>query len=96
MAAYVAIRDSYGANCAYFVKGKVYQFASPPGEHFEAVGASAPAAAPEPELPVPASYHAMTIAELAALADEKGVKISAKWTKDKIIQALLAVPEELQ
>lgn len=96
MAAYVAIRDSYGANCAYFVKGKVYEFATDPGSHFEKVGASAPAPPPEPELSVPASYHAMTVAELAALAEEKGVTIAARWSKDKIIQALLATPEELQ
>ena len=95
MAAYVAIRDSYGANCAYFVKGRVYRFDKNPGEHFE-IAQAAPAPAEETELPVPASYHAMTVAELAALADEKGIKISAKWTKDKIVQALLAVPEELQ
>ena len=94
MAAYVAICDSYGANCAYYEKGKVYEFDSPPGVHFEKVGAEAPL--PEPELPVPASYHAMTIAELAAIAEEKGVIIAARWSKDKIIQALLATPEELQ
>ena len=95
MAAYVAIRDSYGANCAYYVKGKTYSFDKDPGEHFELAG-KAPAPVAEPDLPVPASYHAMTIAELAAIADEKGIKISVKWNKDKIIQALLAVPEELQ
>lgn len=96
MAAYVAIRDSYGANCAYYVKGRTYEFDKDPGEHFEKAGAATPAAAPEQELPVPASYHAMTIAELAAIAEERGVTIAARWSKDKIIQALLATPEELQ
>ena len=95
MAAYVAIRDSYGANCAYYVKGKVYSFDKNPGEHFEPA-AKAPAPVVEPDLPVPASYQAMTVAGLAAIADEKGIKVSVKWTKDKITQALLAVPEELQ
>ena len=88
MDAYLAIRDSYGANCEYYVKGRTYGFDKDPGPHFERAG-NAPPVAEVPEKPMPASYSAMTVAELLAIAEEKGIAASGRWTKDKIIQALL-------
>lgn len=94
MLKFVATEDSYGANCRYYKKGQEYDFPEAPKDHFAPVGTpEAVKAAPAPVVTdhsVPMSYTVMTVAQLAEVAELKGVKINIKWSKDKIIQAILS------
>jgi len=87
---FIATADSVGAK--FYRKGEVYEFVKDaPSKHFEPLTGPAPVKpVAKPEVIVPMSYAAMTVAELAAVAEEKGVEIHAKWNKDKIIEALVA------
>lgn len=89
MPKFVATCDSFGANCAYYKKGQEYEFPSCPKEYFAPVEKSAKEPEVREDHSVPMAYMSMTIAELAKIADAKGVTIQARWNKDKIIQAIL-------
>lgn len=95
MAKFIALTDSYSADCRLYRKGRTYDFDTAPNSKlFARVGSpAAEAAKPAPvveELPVPLALAGMSTAQLMEIAEARGISVPLRKGKDKIIQAIEA------